>query len=189
MPNIIIDKDKKTTVVSFFGGPSSGKSTSAAALYAAVKAEGQSVELVREYVKEWLWDERPLGVYEQIYFTAKQLRRESMFLGKVDYIVTDSPVWLNSFYATVHGTKHIQDSCESMCKAYYTQAKEDGHKFINLWQNKVGDYEQAGRGETEEEALAMGVRMRRFFIEKGLSFTEQKGVYTVRYEYNHKLDR
>jgi RecA/RadA recombinase len=184
MSTIKISKDKTTTVISFFGGPGAGKSSAAAALYAAIKAEGCSVELVREYVKEWLWDERLLGTYEQIYFAAKQLRRESMFLGKVDYIVTDSPIWLNSFYAKIHGTEHIQRACEAICTAYYNQAKEDGHKYINLWQPPVGDYEQAGRGETEEEARDMDTAMKNFFLARGLSFITQLGTYKIRYEKN-----
>lgn len=172
---IKIPQKKITTITSFYGGPSAGKSTSAAALYAIMKARGMSVELVREYIKEWIWDKRPLGIYEQLYITAKQLRRVTSFLGKVDYIITDSPVWLNSFYSRKYGTQHIHEGCEAMCKAYYQQVKSSGHRFLNLWQTRAGKYEQAGRASNEQQARIADVEMKKYFKDKGLLFTEQRG--------------
>jgi len=47
-----------TRVINLLGGPGVGKSTAAAKLFAKYKDEGKSVELVREYVKDWAWEGR-----------------------------------------------------------------------------------------------------------------------------------
>jgi tRNA uridine 5-carbamoylmethylation protein Kti12 len=86
---------RKTTIINLYGGPGTGKSTSAAYLYYILKAEGHNVELVREYVKDWAWEGRQISTYDQIYFLGKQVRRESLLYGKVDWIITDSPVMMN----------------------------------------------------------------------------------------------
>ena len=89
--------EKKTTIINLYGGPGTGKSTSAAYFYYLLKAQGKNVELVREYVKDWAWEGRKISTYDQIYFLGKQVRRESMLYGKVDWIVTDSPIMMNLY--------------------------------------------------------------------------------------------
>ena len=85
-----------TTFISLFAGPGAGKSTSSAYLFAKLKEAGINAELVREYVKDWAWESRPIGTFDQFYFLGKQIRRESMLMDKVDVAITDSPVWLCS---------------------------------------------------------------------------------------------
>ena len=45
-------------VINLFGGPGCGKSTTAADLFARMKLRGLSVELVTEYAKDVVWDEK-----------------------------------------------------------------------------------------------------------------------------------
>src|SRR5271166_3774294 len=92
----------KTTIINLYGGPSVGKSTSAAYLYYLLKSQGEKVELVREYVKDWAWEGRQINAYDEIYFLGKQVRHESMLFGKVKWIVTDAPVFMTSYYATLY---------------------------------------------------------------------------------------
>src|SRR5579885_3619982 len=92
----------KTTIINVYGGPGAGKSTSAAYLYYLLKVAGKNVELVREYVKDWAWEGRKFGAYDEIYFLGKQVRHESMLFGKVDWIVTDAPVYMTAYYASIY---------------------------------------------------------------------------------------
>jgi hypothetical protein len=103
------------------------------------------------------------------------MRRETTLLGKVDYIITDSPVWLAPFYAERYSTKCIFEGCEAMAKAYYQQSHDSGHKHLNLWQLRTKAYKQAGRRETEKQAVEMDDTMRKFFVDRELSFVEQGG--------------
>lgn len=160
--------DKKTTILSLFAGPGAGKSTSAAYLYAQLKNRGVNSELVREYVKDWAWEERAIGTYDQIYFLGKQVRREALLLGRVDAVVTDSPVWLGAYYAERYATPHIRHGTEAMVRAYYDQAALDGHRHVHLWVNRSKPYLKAGRYETEEQAREVDRQQRKFLLDRGV---------------------
>jgi ATP:corrinoid adenosyltransferase len=90
--------ERTTKVINMFGGSGIGKSTTAAGLYHQMKLQGLNVELVREYVKGWAWAGTKVNTYDQVYIFGKQARSEYMLYGKVDYIVTDSPILLSPIY-------------------------------------------------------------------------------------------
>ena len=53
-----------TQIISLHSGPGTGKSTSAAQLFAELKQRHCSVELVREYVKKWAWEGRKISGFD-----------------------------------------------------------------------------------------------------------------------------
>jgi hypothetical protein len=142
----------KTTIINLYGGPGTGKSTSAAYFYYLLKAEGKNVELVREYVKDWAWEGRKISTYDQIYFLGKQVRRESMLYGKVNWIVTDSPVMMNLYYAQRYCTQTLGEGVRAATLSFYRQAQEDGHKHLHVFLKRTKPYLSEGRYQTEEEA-------------------------------------
>ncbi len=97
----------KTKVISLFGGSGLGKSTLAAGLFYQMKMQGLHTELVREYVKQWAWDNIKVGKFDQIYLTGKQAKAESRLYNKVDYIVTDSPILLSPIYETFYSGSSV----------------------------------------------------------------------------------
>jgi hypothetical protein len=143
----------KTTIINLYGGPGTGKSTSAAYFYYLLKAEGKNVELVREYVKDWAWEGRKISTYDQIYFLGKQVRRESMLYGKVDWIVTDSPVMMNLYYAQRYCSPSLAAGIGEATFSFYRQAAEDGHKHIHVFLKRNKPYLSEGRYQTEAEAI------------------------------------
>lgn len=139
-------------IISLYGGPGSGKSTSAAWLFHALKVRGENAELVREYAKDWAWEGRTIGTYDQLYFLGKQIRKESMLFGKVSHIVTDSPVMLSVYYANAYSPEPIRKGVRAAVDAYYAQAKADGHEHRHVWLRRTKGYNPAGRYQTEAEA-------------------------------------
>jgi hypothetical protein len=73
-----------TRIINLYGGPGTGKSTSAAFLYYLLKNDNVNAELVREYVKDWAWEKRSINTYDQLYLLGKQIRKESLLYGKTD---------------------------------------------------------------------------------------------------------
>lgn len=141
-----------TTIINLYAGPGSGKSTSAAHMYAELKREGVNAELVREYVKDWAWDNRKLSTYDQIYVMGKQVRRESMLYGKVDFIVTDSPVLQGVYYAEKYSPPAVLNGVRSCVSAFLHQAAVDGHIHHHVFLTRSKPYQRAGRYETETAA-------------------------------------
>lgn len=154
-----------TTIINLYGGPGTGKSTSAAYLYYLLKSQGENAELVREYVKDWAWEKRHIGTYDQIYFLGKQVRRESMLYGKVDWVVTDSPVMIGTYYAQVYSPLSVSEGARTSTLAFYRQAAEDGHRHVHVFLKRTKDYVAAGRYQTEDEAKRVDIDMRRLLTE------------------------
>jgi len=166
------DNTRKTTIINLYGGPGTGKSTSAAYFYYLLKAGGKNVELVREYVKDWAWEGRKISTYDQIYFLGKQVRRESMLYGKVDWIVTDSPVMMNLYYAQRYCTLSLGEGVRAATLSFYRQAAEDGHKHLHVFLKRNKPYLSEGRYQTEAEALEIDQGIRRVLEDLKVSFIE-----------------
>ena len=86
-------------VINLFGGPGSGKSTTAAGLFYEMKKRRFEVELVTEYAKDMVWEGRHNILDDQIYIFAKQQRRIARLRDhRVDWVITDSPIALGLVY-------------------------------------------------------------------------------------------
>ncbi len=157
-----------TKIINLYGGPGTGKSTSAAYIFAKLKSMGKNVELVREYVKAWAWEGRIPCTYDQIYFLGKQVRHESMLYGKVDYIVTDSPVMMGGYYAKKYSSPEFADGIKIMIDTYYNQSQEDGHHHYHIFLNRSKGYNPAGRYQTEEQAREIDVELMDMMADTGV---------------------
>ena len=141
-----------TKVINLYGGSGVGKSTVAALLFARMKMRGEHVELVREYVKLWAWGGRKVRQEDQIYLLGKQSAYESMLYGKVDFIVTDSPVLLAGVYAEWHNGadgRYVTHAANS----FIEQAERNsGIEVCNYLLRRSGPFDPRGRWETASEA-------------------------------------
>ena len=143
----------KTTIINLWGGPGSGKSTLALAATAALKRRGASAELVTEFVKDWCWRGQAVGPFDAPYITASQLYRESGLYGKVDFLVTDSPVSLGAVFERLFrpGDHMMHDLCRSI-RARQAAA---GLVHVDLLVPRRHAYVPEGRWQTEEDAVRL----------------------------------
>lgn len=143
--------ENKTTVINLFGGSGCGKSTTAALLFARLKLMGAHVELVREYVKYWAWNDRKVKEFDQLYLVGKQSAYESMLYGKVDYIVTDSPILLAGVYQNYRSDGKYQ-YVNKVAMDFMKQGKDRGVEYKNFFLVRNKPFDPRGRWETEDEA-------------------------------------
>ena len=132
-----------TLVINLFAGPGAGKSTMAAGLFYELKMAGYNVEMALEYAKDLTWEERISTLSIQPYVFGKQYHRICRLLGKVDAIITDSPVLLSCFYA---GALYPQSFHTSVIELF-SQLRN-----LNFYVKREKAYNPAGRSQTEEEA-------------------------------------
>jgi hypothetical protein len=131
-------------VINLIAGPGAGKSTTAAELFVLMKKAGYNVELVNEYAKDMVWEERSNVLSDQLYVLAKQNRRLQRLQGKVDWAICDSPLLLCANYAS-----------SDYHRAFFPLVKQVWESYDNLlFYLKRGDrpYMTVGRGQTKEEA-------------------------------------
>jgi hypothetical protein len=152
-----------TLVVNLFGGPGTGKSTTAARLFGDLKTSKVNVELVREYVKDWAWGDRRVTPLNQLHLLGEQSYRESLLYGKVDVIVTDSPLMLCAFYQKHYGG---EDYLLSTTKAFIEHSRRSaGTNHKNIFLSRTKPYDPRGRYENEQQAIAIDVSLYPWLLE------------------------
>jgi hypothetical protein len=163
-----------TVVTNLLGGPGSSKSTTAARLFADLKSAGYNAELVTEYVKQWAWEGRRPEPLDQFYLFAKQARREYSVIGKVEHLVTDSPVLLSGFYAQKYGGADLAAMFRPMVLAYL-RAVEKRAQYEYVFLRRAKPYNPAGRYQTEDEAKQIDAELRRYCDEMGIEYHDIDG--------------
>lgn len=151
---------RQTKVINMLGGSGIGKSTTAAGLYHAMKLQGMNVELVREYVKNWAWTGRKVEEYDQIYIFGKQARSEYMLYGKVDYIITDSPIMLSPVYEKYYNNG--ESMIEEAALKFIKKAESNGVEHVNFLLERKKEFNPEGRYETEDQAKEVDREVRKF---------------------------
>lgn len=139
---------QKTLVINLYGGPGTGKSTTAAALFALLKQRGANCELATEYAKDVVWEGRDYLLGDQIYIFAKQNRKLERLYGKVDIIVTDCPLLFSYYYS---GNEHLL----ALIQQEMSRARQ---MHVMLRRRKA--YLADGRYQTEEEAKKIDTALR-----------------------------
>jgi len=136
-------KSKNTLVVNLFGGPGAGKSTMAADLFAKLKVSGVECELVTEFAKDLVWRESWKTFDDQLFVFANQHHRLKMVYGKVDVIVTDSPLICAIPYSRKEGGLFRQIVIERF----------DSFNNLNFFiERNVDHFSEIGRKHSLEES-------------------------------------
>lgn len=138
-------KFKDTLVINLFGGPGTGKSVMAAELFSKLKRKGVETEMALEYAKDKVW-ENSLGVFEnQLYVFAKQYHRIHRLLGKVQVIITDSPIILTGYYDLGKNPEFYE-----FVKNTHFKLENNINIFIN---RKPENYSENGRYQNLEQSI------------------------------------
>lgn len=158
---------QNTHVINILGGSGIGKSTTAALLYGEMKLAGFHVELVREYIKNWMWEKRQVGKFDQVYISAQQAKAEYNLYGEVDFIITDSPMLLASIYEEYYSPPN---TIKSMVLNHMKKAEANGVIFHNFVLKRHKDFDTRGRRETLEQAEEIDARIIQFLDDNDLPY-------------------
>lgn len=159
--------NKPTIVITMLGASGIGKSTNAALVFGELKRKLQSVELVREFVKEWVWAGKKVGPFGQSIIYGQQIDRESSLYNKVDFIVTDSPLILCPVYQ-MHYEGH--DSIKYPIFKDLETAKSMNVHHMNFFLKRTKPFNPNERYEDEETARLIDKKLESFLIYNNIDY-------------------
>jgi len=160
---------KQTIIINLFGGPGTGKSTAAAAAFGLLKLHGVDCELVTEFAKDLVWEDRQKTMEDQSYILSKQHHRLWRLIGNVDIIVTDSPLLLSIVYQPDGYLKSFTNYVVDLFKSYNN---------LNIFLNRIKEYNPNGRYQTKSEAEDIDKLIKKTLNDYNIPFSEVPGNYT-----------
>lgn len=148
-------------VANLFGGPGSGKSTTAAGVFCNLKKQGINCELVTEFAKELVWESRAIALDNPIYILGKQYHKFYRILEQVDVIITDT----SFVYGCVYAPANYFPSFNDLVLEIFNSMNN-----VNYWIERNKVYSAIGREQTEEEALAIDDKMEHTLLQMNILY-------------------
>ncbi len=170
---------KNTLVVNLFGAPGAGKSTGAAYIFSNLKIAGVDAELVTEFAKDTLWDGAKEPFKNQVYMLGEQYYRMSRLVGKVDVIVTDSPLPLSIYY---NQNKSLSPHFDKLVIDVFNTFNN-----MNYFVNRLKCYNQNGRFETEAESDEVAKSIKRILKKYSIQHTSVFGDQPFYYDMTREI--
>lgn len=153
---------KQTLVINLIGGPGSGKSTCASGIFYQLKKLGINCELALEFAKDKVWEESIKILDDQLYVFGKQYHKLFRLNGKVDVIITDSPLLISILYN------------KTPSEYFNKLVIEQYHTFNNLlfFINRAENYQTEGRLQTKEESEGLDNIIKEILQDNNISYDE-----------------
>jgi len=144
-------------VINLFGGPGIGKSSIASGLTYKLKKNHITCDNPYEFPKVLAWDENYSAISDQLYVVANQHRGIVKSLGKVDYIILDSPVILSLIYKEYYNEKRDSDYPSRLYGDNFDAMVLDihrGYDSVNvLLKRQSGNHNEKERYQNLEESI------------------------------------
>jgi hypothetical protein len=160
---------KRTTVINLFGSSGCGKSMLQAQLFHHFKDSGIDAMMTQEYVKKWAILERCPDFLDQFYILGNESQQQKTLFGKVDYVISDSPLYFIPFY-----TQYLYNSdilLQPTAEFYKIAEEQFGVKFVNFFLERDREYENVGRYQTAEESDKLSTSMKLWLDNNSIEYT------------------
>ena len=154
-------------VINLLGASGSGKSTNAAGLAYELKTEGFKVEIITEYAKELCILSSEHLLENQIWVFANQYQKMKYLSEDLDFVITDSPLMLSSFYGLKYNYNF--ENLFPLIKDVYNSFDN-----INLFLEREHAWDQYARVQTEEESKEDSEKLKAFLKEESVDYVTFK---------------
>lgn len=134
-------------VINLFGGPCSGKSTTAYLLFGELKKLGYNVEIISEYAKKLTYKEDFKTLQnEQLHIFSHQLLDYRILNNQVDIAIAESPLLLSIIYNDINKAEDFPYFNDLILHEY------NKYDNINIFINRETNYQNVGRYQSLEES-------------------------------------
>ena len=160
----------ETLIVNLWGGPSVGKTAMALRLageLSILMGTECTVEYVPEYAKGMIWRGEEALMIKQPLVTEGQIALLAP-VGKVDVVITDSPIEVGLVYAQKEDLEHTQRLISEWESTYKPNS-------INIYIERASvsesNFQEKGRIHTLEESLKKDEEILAFLKKRGIVYT------------------
>lgn len=171
-----------TKIINLLGGPGVGKSTAATGIFSRLKTKGINCEYVNEFAKEIVWDNASPMLDNQLHIFAEQFRRQFRLIGKVDYVITDSPLLLNSVYFDYwfkkHHTSMFDDAYCELTKNYFLETYKQFDN-VNWYIHRAKVYEPKGRLQVEAAAKEIDDAVQNYLLKNWIGYQITDSIHAI----------
>ena len=157
-------QNRTTVVINAFGGAGAGKTVACMDVCQQLKKKGYNAEYVSEYCKELVYEDSDMlsGIPDnQFEILKEQMRRMDRMIGQVDFIVTDSPILLNSVY-----NKALTPEYEQMVQELF----RDYDNFTFFVERDTSHYQTEGRIHTLAESMEKDKQIKQMLHDNDIYF-------------------
>lgn len=149
-------------VINLFGAPSAGKSTTMLGLTYKMKLLKYNVENTPEFFKELIYEEGKVELFGgQLMVLAEQNKRLARLVNKADFVVTDCPLPLISYYTDNTYVNGFKDFALNLHNSY------DNENFLIL---RNHDFEKEKRNHNESQASIIERDLPEFLDKNNIKF-------------------
>ncbi len=151
-----------TLYVNLMGGPGIRKSNNALGVAYKLQCKGIETELVQEYAKDNVWGMTTQTLEDQIYVFGKQQHRQFRLRGKVQVVVTDSPLVTSLIYDNtgLESFRHL------VLETFGT------YRNYNILLTRGEYYNPNGRMQTKEEAEELDTKLKLALDRAGVGYVQ-----------------
>ena len=165
--------------INLFGGPCSGKSTTASKLFGKLKEEGYKVEYITEYTKDLVYAKDFFRLGDQLKVLAEQHHKQWMLLGQVDYLIIDGPFLLSNVYLTETSILPKKEFTEMVLKLF------ESYDNVNYFINRPTSFQEYGRNHDVSESIIIDNKILEVLNDNSVNFeiVDCENAYELIYDF------
>lgn len=152
--------------IQLFGGPGTGKSTTAAGLFCEMKLTDYNVEIIHEYAKDLTYGKDFVRLTDQLHLLGEQHHRLVRLKNNVDYTIHDSPFLMGMSYLDNDDILPIKEFKQLVIALY------NSYDNINIFlkRNTALTYQEYGRNQNLEEAIQKDIEIKKMLDDNKIPY-------------------
>lgn len=159
---------RKTLIIDIYGGPGSGKSSTAKMLSGLISSLGYTSETPEEYPKYLIHKGDLKSLDNQIGIFREHKSRIDDLLGKYDFIISDSPTLMQNIYIKEKYGKEYKH----LRKLVKNEHQKHNDKRISFFLNRKHNFKEIGRVQNEEQSLEKSKQIKKYLDKNNVEYVE-----------------